>query len=112
MATWHRVARESEVRDGQPYPAKLDEIAIALYRVNGRIHAVGDICTHDYIRLSGGALTGQVIECPVHHARFDVITGRCLARPAERSLATYPVRIEDGWIAVELETPWRAADGR
>jgi nitrite reductase/ring-hydroxylating ferredoxin subunit len=102
VAGWHRAARLGALRDGQVHAVTIDDVAIALYRAGDAVHAVSDICTHEYVRLSEGTLDGTVIECPVHGARFDVVTGRCLARPATEDLATYAVRIEDGDVLVKL----------
>jgi nitrite reductase/ring-hydroxylating ferredoxin subunit len=96
------VARLSALRDRALEAVTVDDVAIALYRAGDVVHAVAGICTHEYVRLSEGLLDGTVIECPVHGARFDVTTGRCLARPATEDLATYAVRIEDGWVLVQL----------
>jgi nitrite reductase/ring-hydroxylating ferredoxin subunit len=92
--TWRRVAALADLVEGVPLAVMVDDVAIALYRVDGAVHAVSDVCTHEYVRLSGGALAGRVIECPLHRARFDVVTGRCLARPAAADLATYAVRVD------------------
>ncbi len=100
---WRRVAALADIEDGKPFPVSLDDVPLALYRVDGALHAVADVCSHEYVRLSGGALTGAIVECPLHHARFDVTTGRCVARPAERGLATYPVRIEGDAVLVATE---------
>jgi nitrite reductase/ring-hydroxylating ferredoxin subunit len=100
--TWHRVAALADLIEGAPLAVTVDDVAIALYRVDGAVHAVSDVCTHEYVRLSGGALDGRVIECPLHHARFDVVTGRCLARPAATDLATYPVRVDDDTVWVRI----------
>jgi nitrite reductase/ring-hydroxylating ferredoxin subunit len=102
MPAWHRVARLSELRDGRLHAATIEDVAIALYRAGDVVHAVSDICTHEYVRLSAGTLAGPVIECPLHHARFDVTTGRCVARPATDDLAIYAVRIEDGIVMVRV----------
>ena len=40
---------------------------------------------------------GHEIECPLHQGRFDVRDGRALCSPLRENLATYPVRIEDGF---------------
>lgn len=103
MAGWRRVARLSEVHEGRPHPVTVDDVRVALYRVGDAVYAVDDICTHAYVRLSGGTLAGTVIECPVHHARFDVATGRCLARPATEDLATYAVVIEGDTVSVRVD---------
>ena len=102
MSAWRRVADLADLHDGTPYPITIDDTRLALYRIGGAVHAVSDICTHEYVRLSAGALVGTVIECPFHHARFDVATGRCLARPAVDDLATYPVRIDGGAVFVAV----------
>ncbi|HUA56398.1 MAG TPA: non-heme iron oxygenase ferredoxin subunit [Candidatus Sulfotelmatobacter sp.] len=102
MEAWRRVAALSEVTDGKPLAIVVDGAALALYRVGRAVCAVSDVCTHEYVRLSGGRLSGTVIECPLHHARFDVVTGRCLARPAEHDLMTYAVRVEDDTVFVRV----------
>jgi 3-phenylpropionate/trans-cinnamate dioxygenase ferredoxin subunit len=99
---WHRVANIADLVDGAPYPVTVDDTAIALYQIEGALYAVSDICTHEYVRLSGGALDGTTITCPLHHACFDIATGRCLARPAETDLAIYPVRRDGNAILVRL----------
>jgi nitrite reductase/ring-hydroxylating ferredoxin subunit len=104
---WHRVATLADLCDGEPFPVTIDDVAIALYRIAGAVHAVSDICSHEYVRLSGGVLEGAVIVCPLHGARFDVATGRCLARPAERDLATYAVRLDGNEILIDCDSPER-----
>ena len=101
---WRRVAKLADIVDGKPYAIAVDDTRIALYRIAGAIHAVSDICTHEYVRLSDGAFDGAVIECPLHHARFDAATGRCLALPATRDLARHAVRVEGDAVLVLLET--------
>ena len=93
--TWHRVATLDAVKEGEAFPVKLgDDTAIALYRLDGQIHAIDDVCTHAFALLSLGFVEGGVVECPLHQARFDIATGRCLEPPAKRDLRTYAVRID------------------
>ncbi len=40
--------------------------------------------------------------CPRHGSAFDLATGRPLSLPAIEPVATYPVRVEDGTIVLEL----------
>jgi 3-phenylpropionate/trans-cinnamate dioxygenase ferredoxin component len=105
LGTWHRLASLSDVRDGEGFPAELGELSIALYRVNGQIHAVDDVCTHEFAVLSQGFLEGGTIECPLHAAQFDVVTGKCLAGPAMSDLRTYQVRVEGDDIYVLSPDP-------
>jgi nitrite reductase/ring-hydroxylating ferredoxin subunit len=48
-------------------------------------------------------LDGELIECPLHAARFDVRTGKVLDPPATEDLKTFPVRVVDGEIQVKLD---------
>ena len=95
-------AQDSEAR------ARSCEVAgetILICRLQGRrVFALSDVCPHDDGPLGEGVLTGQVIECPRHGARFDVTTGAVLRLPAASPVPTYPVRVDpDGWIMVDLE---------
>jgi NAD(P)H-dependent nitrite reductase small subunit len=94
MGTWHRVASTDDVREGEAFPVEPAGNQIALYRVRGDIYAIDDVCTHEFAQLSQGVVEDRTVECPLHAAQFDIVTGRCLAGPASRDLRTYEVRIE------------------
>ena len=102
---WVRVAAVAALADDIALPAKLGDIPIALYRLDGTVYAIDDVCTHELALLSQGFIEGGAIECPLHGARFDIATGRCLAAPAERDLRTFPVRIEGEDVYVGLTMP-------
>ena len=52
-------------------------------------------------RLSGGKVRRGAIMCPLHGARFDLASGRCLGG-AYPDLRGFPLRIEQGVIEVAL----------
>src|SRR5476649_181623 len=97
------VGRESELDEGAVKVVEAGGRRIALCKFDGTIYAIDDVCTHDRGPLDQGELIGGEIECPRHGARFDVITGRATRLPAIQPIRTYPVRIEDGVIKVEVE---------
>jgi nitrite reductase/ring-hydroxylating ferredoxin subunit len=97
---WQRAAALADLADDAALPAKLGNRPIALYRLDGKIHALDDVCTHALALLSQGFIEGGAVECPLHGARFDIATGRCLAPPATVDLRTYEVRIEGGEVLV------------
>jgi nitrite reductase/ring-hydroxylating ferredoxin subunit len=94
LTKWHRVASSADLRDGEAFPVDLAGTPIALYRVDGKIHAIDDVCTHEYAVLSQGFVQDGTIECPLHAAQFDIATGECLSGPATQDLRTYEVRLE------------------
>jgi 3-phenylpropionate/trans-cinnamate dioxygenase ferredoxin subunit len=82
---------------------QVDGTDILLVNLEGRIHAVQGICSHQYFELDKGFLTGDSITCALHLSRFDLETGEALDPPAELPLAVYPVTVEDdGAIVLEL----------
>jgi naphthalene 1,2-dioxygenase system ferredoxin subunit len=75
---------------------------LALYKVEGEVFATDNICTHGHARLCDGFLDGFEIECPLHQGKFDVRDGSATCAPAVDSLRSYPVKIENGRVFVDL----------
>ncbi|HMD62616.1 MAG TPA: non-heme iron oxygenase ferredoxin subunit [Stellaceae bacterium] len=100
---WIRAANRGDLGEGEPFGVEVAGRSIALYDIDGNLFATDNICTHAYARLSDGWLDGDLIECPLHAARFDVRTGKVLDPPATEDLKTYPVRVVDGEIQVKLD---------
>jgi NAD(P)H-dependent nitrite reductase small subunit len=97
---WQRVAALAELADDTPLAVKLGDTPIALYRLDGHIYALDDVCPHEFALLSQGFVEGGAIECPLHQACFDIATGRCLSGPATVDLRCYAVRVEGGEVFV------------
>jgi len=97
---WQRVAALADLADDAAFATKLGNRCIALYRLDGKVHAIDDVCTHALALLSQGFIEDGAVECPLHGARFDIATGRCLSPPATVDLRTYAVRVEGGEVFV------------
>jgi naphthalene 1,2-dioxygenase system ferredoxin subunit len=100
---WVWAASRTDLPEGEVLGVELAGRSIALYGVDGNIFATDNICTHAYARLSDGWLDGDLIECPLHAARFDVSTGKVLDPPATEDLKTYPVRLVGDDIEVKID---------
>jgi nitrite reductase/ring-hydroxylating ferredoxin subunit len=105
MTEWQRVASASDVSETEGLSVDLDGVAIALYRVKGEIRALDDTCTHEFALLSQGFVEDGVVECPLHAAQFDIVTGKCLGGPATEDLRTYAVRIDGDDVLVRKPAP-------
>jgi len=75
---------------------------IAIARVDGAFYAFGDTCTHQGCSLAEGELKGTTVTCPCHGSEFNVTTGEVLHGPAREPVRSYPVRLEDGALRVEV----------
>jgi len=68
-----------------------------------RYYATADICTHEHAHMSDGFVEGDTIECPRHAACFDIRTGEALSPPACIALKTFPTKVENGNVFVQVE---------
>ena len=75
---------------------------LAVYRVGDEVFVTSAFCSHGNARLCDGFLEGHEIECPLHQGRFDVRSGQPLCSPVTEALRTYPVKIEEGEVWVQL----------
>jgi len=82
---------------------------VTVWNADGAFYATDDTCTHAESSLADGYLEDGVVECILHLATFCVRTGAALSAPATEPLATYPVRVTDDTVFVDLgardETP-------
>src|SRR6266404_5586502 len=93
-----------EVAEGEIKQASLpDGSHVALYRVGDAIYATADTCTHGEASLSEeGILTGKIAECTFHFGTFDITTGEPTGMPCEIPLKTYPVKVIDEQVCIEV----------
>jgi nitrite reductase/ring-hydroxylating ferredoxin subunit len=75
---------------------------VALYRLGDEIWATSDACPHLGASLSEGCVVEGFIECPLHHALFDIRTGAADGSVTSRPVRTYPVRVEGDAIYLDL----------
>jgi naphthalene 1,2-dioxygenase ferredoxin component len=75
---------------------------LAIYGVDGAVFATDNLCTHGHARLCDGFLDGHEIDSPLHQGKFDVRSGKAMCAPLTTDVRTYPVKIEDGYVFVEV----------
>jgi nitrite reductase/ring-hydroxylating ferredoxin subunit len=97
-----------DVNDLKPGEALRFEAScpVALFRVDDQFYATDDTCTHAASSLSDGYIDGDVVECAFHSAKFCICTGEVLSLPASEPLKTYPVKVEDGSVLVDVDCGW------
>jgi 3-phenylpropionate/trans-cinnamate dioxygenase ferredoxin component len=75
------VAKVSDIPNGQMKPITLEGKELLVFNLNGKYYAMPRRCTHLNGDLSQGKFEGNTIQCPRHHAKFDITTGECVSRP-------------------------------
>jgi 3-phenylpropionate/trans-cinnamate dioxygenase ferredoxin subunit len=97
------VAKTSEIAEGQTKGVRVQGKPLVICHVEkSGFYVVDDVCTHDDGPLSKGELEGTAIECPRHGARFDVTSGKVLCLPAAIAITSYPVKVENDEIQVDI----------
>jgi nitrite reductase/ring-hydroxylating ferredoxin subunit len=102
MADFVRVAAVGEVAPGSAARVEARGRPIALFNVGGIYYALDHACTHRGGPLSEGAVSGESVVCPWHRAAFCLKTGKVLRGPAQRSLRSYPVRVADDGVEIDI----------
>lgn len=75
----------------------------AIYHTDAGEYFCSDgLCTHEQVDLGDGLLMDHIIECPKHNGRFDIRDGSPKGSPVCVALRTYPVRVENGRVLVNL----------
>ena len=101
---WLDVGTDADLEPGTMKRLDIDQRPVLLANVEGTVVAVADTCTHEDASLSGGALDGVYIRCPLHGSRFCLLNGKAVDDPAEIDLETFPIKIEHGRILIELSS--------
>ncbi len=76
-----KVCSLSDVPAGKMKQVDLNGKPVMLANVDGKIHAIAGLCTHQQGILANGTLEGNVVTCPRHGSQFDVTTGKNLRGP-------------------------------
>jgi nitrite reductase/ring-hydroxylating ferredoxin subunit len=100
MSKGQDVCSVAELKSGDMKCVFMGATRVLLSNVDGKVYATSDICSHALAYLSDGFLEGSLVECPLHGAQFDVITGKAMSAPADGDIETYKVTVADGRIFV------------
>jgi 3-phenylpropionate/trans-cinnamate dioxygenase ferredoxin subunit len=97
------VGKTTDIKPGELMVFDVDGVRIAVANADGRFFAIDDTCTHEQCSLAAdGTLEGTVVTCGCHGAQFDVTSGAVLAPPAPEPVKSYPLRVDQGELVVEV----------
>ncbi len=102
MGTWIDIADQADVGEGEVNPYDAEGLPIALFRIGGELFALHDLCTHGAARLSDGWIEGACVECPLHQGLVEIATGQPKSAPITEAIRTFPIRVLDGRVQVEV----------
>jgi len=101
MPQRHPVTTLDAFPPGSKRAFKIADRRVALFNVDGRLHAMDDVCPHAGASLAAGPLKACVVTCPLHAIRFDVTTGQPVGLKGIDALQCFPVFVTDGRVEIE-----------
>jgi 3-phenylpropionate/trans-cinnamate dioxygenase ferredoxin subunit len=103
MAQWIEACGAGDVDEEDVIRFDHEGRVYAIYRSpEDRYFATDGLCTHEQISLADGLVMDDIIECPKHNGRFNYQTGEAKGAPVCVNLRTYPVKVEDGAVFIEV----------
>ena len=73
-----------------------------IYKLEDGFYATDGICTHEAVHLEDGLVMDGEIECPMHQGIFNIKTGKAISPPACDDLKTYPTKVENEKIFIQI----------
>lgn len=99
--TWHPLVAEADFPAEGKLATIINRWHVLVARTEDGLFAVNDRCTHQAALLSGGRVRRGAVMCPLHGARFEMATGRCMGN-AYRDLRMFPLRVSEGQIEIAI----------
>ena len=98
---WYEIMPFDDLWIGEMLGVEVGGVKVLLLNVEDEVRAYLDRCPHRASLLSEGNLEGLTLTCATHLWEFNAVTGRGI-NPERSRLISFPVRIENGMICVEL----------
>jgi len=101
--SWVRVCGTDDIEEEDVMRFDHGGRTFAVYRSpEDAYYATDGLCTHEKVHLADGLVMDDIIECPKHNGRFNYKTGEAKGAPACVNLKTYPVKVEEGTVYINL----------
>jgi nitrite reductase (NADH) small subunit len=106
---WIRVTPVENIPLREGRAVRVDGHDIAIFNLGDRFLAVDNRCPHRGGPLADGIVSGDVVTCPLHAWKVDLVSGEVVNQPTQHQcVKTFPTRVEMGVISVEIAAPTSA----
>ena len=102
MSGWTDIGGVAELEASSRLESDVDGYRVRVAKVNGKLYAFEDRCTHDDSPFDDAPIEDSEIICPRHGARFCLRTGAALSPPAYEPLRIFEVRENEGRVEVRV----------
>jgi nitrite reductase/ring-hydroxylating ferredoxin subunit len=93
---------ESDLAEGDSLRLDINGTIVAVAKVDGKIYAFQDFCTHRFGPLAEGTFDGTQVKCPWHGSCFDMCSGKVTDGPAKEDIRAFAVEVRDGQVRIRV----------
>ena len=103
MSDWTFVCKKSEIEFEDLKRFDHENNSYCIYYIKDGYFATDGFCTHEDVHLEDGLIINDEIECPMHQGIFNIKTGEIIQDPPCKALKTYPLKIEEEKIYIQIQ---------
>jgi nitrite reductase (NADH) small subunit len=100
---WTRVTPIENVPPFEGRSVRIGEKDVAIFNLKTRFVTIDNQCPHKGGPLCDGIVSSTTVVCPLHGWRFDLDTGLAVRAALPACVTTFPTRVEDGIILVDID---------
>ena len=99
---WTRITRAENVPPQEGRSVTIGGKELAIFNLGDRFATIENQCPHKGGPLCDGIVSSTIVVCPLHGWRFDLNTGLAVRASLPACVTTFPTRVEDGIILVDV----------
>jgi nitrite reductase (NADH) small subunit len=100
--SWIKITHTESIPLREGRAVKLGRREIAIFHLPDRFLAIDSMCPHNMGPLADGIVKGTTVVCPLHGWNICLESGRVCKPDVPVGVRTYPTRVVEGVIEVDL----------
>ena len=99
---WIKITNVDNIPPREGRAVQVGQREIAIFNMPDGIKAIDNSCPHNQGPLCDGITSGGSVVCPLHGWKVCLDSGRVTRPDLPIRVRTYPVKVEDGVIQIQL----------
>lgn len=96
-----KLCTAEELREKEGKKFIVGEVEVAVFKLNGEVFAVNNICPHQHVSLiHNGFIEQDYVYCPAHGWEFNLADGKM--KCGRKGLDPYEVKIHNGYVYTKV----------
>ena len=109
---WTKITPAGNIPPREGRAVRIGDLELAVFNLDGRYLTIDNSCPHKGGPLCDGIVSGATVVCPLHGRRFDLESGMAVRASEPSCIATYPTRVDNGIVVVDLNRARKALEER